>query len=409
MATKKTTKKPNTRRGNNEGSIFQRANGQWVGQVFTGYGDDGKPQRKTIYGKTRAEVAVKMSGHVNDVYKHGYTNTSADTLETIMRHWMMIYKRLQVSSRTFEKNMAYCRLYIFPELGRFMIKDITPDVVQTWIARLLDKKNLGIDTVKKTKMLLSQFLEYAIDNKYITLNPTKKAVIRARERDKRKDNEYKAIRKEDRALFVKAVSTDPMWKALCFTSMFGSLRIGEVLALKWRNVDFDNETILIENAITKVSTFDEQGNTISRKTIVGDTKTVASQRENPMPDILIEALKAYYETQLLEEAKQKGKVSLTAPDDFVFGTETGGLRSYMGTRAMFRMFLKKHKLDGKNIHFHTLRHTYSNMLFEVNENPKVIQALLGHKDVMTTMIYNSIDNRQITAAKRHFKKSDFEM
>lgn len=407
MATK--SKKPTTRRGNNEGSIFKRADGRWAAQVTIGYNEDGKPQRKAIYGKTRAEVAVKMSGLVSDVYKHGYTNTTTDTLETLMRHWLMIYKKPEVSSRTFEKNMTYCRLHIFPEFGQFKLKEITPDMVQTWIARLFDKKNLGLDTVKKCKFILSQFMEYAVDNKHINFNPTYKAVIKARERDKSKEKDYKAIRKEDRILFVQAISTNPFWKALCMTSMFGGLRIGEVLALKWHNIDFESESISVENAITKVVSFDEQGNTTGCKTIIGDTKTVASQRENPLPEILAEALKEYHDKRMYDEAMSHGKISLTAPDDFVFGTETGELRTYYGTRAMFNRYLKKHNLQGKNIHFHTLRHTYSNMLFEASENPKVIQALMGHKDVRTTMIYNSIDNRQITAVKRHFKKSDFEM
>jgi len=226
MATKKASKKPNTRRGNNEGSIYQRPDGRWTAQVTTGYGNDGKAQRKTVYGKTRAEAAVKMSGLVSDVYKHGYTTDMADNLETLMRHWLMIYKKPEVSSRTFEKNMTYCRLHIFPAIGRFKLKEITPDMVQTLLVNMLEKKKLSIDVVKKTKFVLSQFMDYAVDNKHIVYNPTSKAVIRARDRDRSKESEYKAIRKEDRAAFVKAISTSPFWKALCYTSMLGGLRIG---------------------------------------------------------------------------------------------------------------------------------------------------------------------------------------
>jgi len=85
--------------------------------------------------------------------------------------------------------------------------------------------------------------------------------------------------------------------------------------------------------------------------------------------------------------------SLTAPDDFVFGTEEGKLRTYHGTRTMFSRFLEKHQLHDKGIKFHALRHTFSNMLFEMGENPKVVQGLMGHKDVKTTMLYNSIDKK----------------
>ena len=63
---------------------------------------------------------------------------------------------------------------------------------------------------------------------------------------------------------------------------------------------------------------------------------------------------------------------------------------------VFDRFKRRHDLDKYNIHFHGLRHTFSNMLFEMNENPKVIQQLLGHRDVKTTItVYNSVDNEYI--------------
>ena len=403
-------KKSSIRRGNNEGTIYQRPDGRWAAQVTTGYNESGRIQRKTIYGVSRTDVAMKLNDMVSEVYKYGYTNNSAETLETLMRHWVMIYKKSEVASRTFEKCMTHCNLYIFPEIGRLKPNEINPDIIQTLFVNLLEKKKLCVDTVKKCKYLLSQFFEYAIDKKYMTYNPTQKTKIKSREKDKSKEDEYKAIRKEDREVFLQAVSKSPFWKALCYCAMFCGLRIGEILALKWRNIDFEDESISIENAITQVIDFDEKGEPIKHKTIIGDTKTVASARENPMPNILIKALDEYKKRRTLEEALLD-KITLTNPDDLVFSTETGNLRSYWGTCALFRKFLEKHDLQNKNIHFHALRHTFSNMLFEANENPKVIQALMGHKDVKTTMIYNSIDKRQVSQTKSVLDKisSDFEM
>ena len=85
------------------------------------------------------------------------------------------------------------------------------------------------------------------------------------------------------------------------------------------------------------------------------------------------------------------RVDLIAPNSLVFCNEDGSVRTYSGTRKIFDRFAKKNGFFGK-IHFHTLRHTYSTMLFEANENPKIIQALLGHKSVKTTLtVYNSVD------------------
>lgn len=89
-------------------------------------------------------------------------------------------------------------------------------------------------------------------------------------------------------------------------------------------------------------------------------------------------------------------VELTAPTSYVFANDDGSVRTYSGCRMVFDRFKRRHDLDKYNIHFHGLRHTFSNMLFEMNENPKVIQQLLGHRDVKTTItVYNSVDNEYI--------------
>ena len=74
---------------------------------------------------------------------------------------------------------------------------------------------------------------------------------------------------------------------------------------------------------------------------------------------------------------------------FIFANDDGSVRTYFGGRKIFDGWKKRHKLTNYNIHFHGLRHTFSNMLFEMNENPKVIQQLLGHRDVKTTVLTNN--------------------
>lgn len=100
------------------------------------------------------------------------------------------------------------------------------------------------------------------------------------------------------------------------------------------------------------------------------------------------------------ENKYKAKGLILADDmSLVFCNDDSTVRTYYGTKKIFNNFLKKHKLDNLDIHFHTLHHTYSNMLFEADQNPKVIQALLGHKSVKTTIsTYNSVD-------KSYFQKA----
>ena len=112
---------------------------------------------------------------------------------------------------------------------------------------------------------------------------------------------------EIRNQFLNALSKDEsnFIKQLCITMMFAGLRIGESLALTWSCINFDNKKIKVLRAITQVPKFDENGNIISRITIVGDTKTTCSVREIPVADIVIETLKEWHEKQNTRQRKKK--------------------------------------------------------------------------------------------------------
>lgn len=195
-------------------------------------------------------------------------------------------------------------------------------------------------------------------------------------------------------------------KPLCICLMFGGLRIGEALALKWENVNFENKTLKVERAITQIPKFDNDGKVISRVTVIADTKTACSVREIPVADIVVETLQCWREKQIeRQNTNPDVTADLTAKNAFIFANDDGSVRTYFGSRKIFDGWKKRHKLTNYNIHFHGLRHTFSNMLFEMNENPKVIQQLLGHRDVKTTItVYNSVDSEYIRQTTDKFNE-----
>lgn len=400
-------KKAATRRGNNEGSISKRPDGRWIAQVTLGYDEDGKRIRRTFYGATRSEVAVKMTTEINNGLKGGHASVQNDPLETLMTEWLLTFKQAVVTPRTFERCLNTSKKHIFPAIGKMRLQEITAPVLQR-LYNTMSMQNYALASVKKVKFLLNQFFDYAVESGFVEYNPSSKTKLQARERKTVTDDEYKAIPIEVRQRFLDVLEKSPILKPICITSMFAGLRIGEVLALKWRNIDFDNCYIRVENAITQVPQFDKHGKTIGRKTVISDTKTVASVREVPMPDVLVDALKEWRDRQSLQEIKKDQ--SRTADSDIVFSTNDGELRTYWGTRAMFNRLMKDNGLSEYGIHFHSLRHTFSSMLFEAGVNPKVIQMLLGHKDVTTTIkTYNSVDRSYFKQAMTVLNKSSSSM
>lgn len=401
MAKKKAVSK--TRRANNEGSIFQRSDGRWGGALTMGYDENGKIIRKTIYGKTQAEVVKKLSEISGRLKSNSYELVENNNLETLMFEYLMTFKKSAVSPRTFEGNIRNFKLHIAPLIGKMKVYEIDSYAIQKLVNTLIDQ-GYSNDTIKKCKHLLNQFFEYSIDNKWILVNPTLKVKVKGKRNIYEEDNDekYKAMPPEIRDRFLEALDKDEanFIKPLCITLMFAGLRIGEALALKWKNIDFNNKSIKVERAITQVPKFDEQGNVKDRKTVIGDTKTTCSVRDIPVTEIVLETLKQWKDKQNERQQTNPDVTAiLTSPTSFVFANDDGSYRTYSGTRKIFDRFKRRNELNKFNIHFHGLRHTFSNMLFEMNENPKVIQQLLGHRDVKTTItVYNSVNSDYVREA-----------
>ena len=397
---KKTSK---TRRKNGEGSIYQQKNGLWTGKIWVENPATGERKRKTVYGKSRTEIAkklVEISGSMTPLNSKEFRNKSFGDL---FEEWLLVFKKSAVAPRTFETNIMHFRKYIKPFVGNMNIGEVTAPVVQQVINEALIKRN-AINTAKKLKILFNQFFEYAIDTGFVEANPTARIKIRNRNINyESRENIYKAIPKDERMRFIEALNEHEFLKPLCMTMMFAGLRVGEVLAVRWENVDFDNKTISVKSGVIRIPFFDDKGRTLYKKTFIGNTKTACSVREIPVPDILIDSLKDWRKCQWVR--KQLTGVDLLAENAIVFGNKDGTVRTVSGTRRIFDRWKKRVGLNNKKLHFHMLRHTYSNMLFEMGENPKVIQMLLGHKSVKTTLtVYNSIDTSYYKEATEKLNK-----
>ena len=395
MAKKKVLSK--TRRGNKEGSIFQRKDGRWVGAATVGYDENGKVKRKFIYGKTRMEVADKLVALTNRIENQNFEYVDKNNLAELMNEWLLVFKKNQVSPRTFEGVYSKYKLHIEPKIGNMKIDEITPIVIQKILNQMIDD-GFSLDVVRKTKVVFNQFFDYAVEHGFVANNPTHLTKVKSNERKiYDSENRYKALPPEIRDKFLTCLNEHTFLKPLCLCMMLAGLRTGETLALRWKDIDFQNKTINVERAITVVPKFDSNGNVIERKTVISDTKTTCSKRVVPMPDLLIQTLQDYKISQDINEDERN--INLTSENSLVFCNNDGTVRTYYGTKKIFYRFLEKYGLDKYNIHFHTLRHTFSNMLFEADQNPKVIQALLGHKSVKTTITtYNSVD-------KSYFQKA----
>ena len=164
--------------------------------------------------------------------------------------------------------------------------------------------------------------------------------------------------------------------------MFTGMRIGEFLALPWKNVDFENGIITINQALTLKCEYSEDGTLKNRSTVIGDTKTHGSNRSFKVAPIVIDVLQQWRKAL---PAHMRGAVTtdILAPNAVVFPNDRGEMRTYKGFRTTYRRFMTENNLGSYSLH--SYRHTFATMLLESGVNPKIVQKLLGHRDIETTL------------------------
>ncbi|MCL2851753.1 MAG: site-specific integrase, partial [Defluviitaleaceae bacterium] len=361
-------------------SIFQRSDGLWCGTVTTGYNADGKPVRKTVYSKTRQDVAQKVATLTADVFKHGYTRASTVTdksFEVLCWEWFNLFVAPRLASVTVDNRRRLMKKHIFPVFGKMDVKDIDLKRLQSFFNT--KTKELAIDTVHKMKQLMNNFFAYAVEEDVITKNPMSKISIK---KNAGSTNKGKAMRPEIRANVLNWVMANPILKPIVITFTLTGLRPQELIAMKWVNVCLDTKVLSVKEAMNRVVRFDTEGNVASRGAALGTTKTPKSVRTFVMPDTLTDALrewKRYCDANGIQS-------------DFVFpNTETGEMRTYSGLRSLLERFKKSHKLQDEGITWYTFRHTFATVLLQDKQNPRLVADLMGHVKTSTTMdIYGSV-------------------
>jgi integrase len=378
-------KKKAKHRGHKEGTICQRKDGRWCGAVLVGYNELGKPIRKYFYGKTREEVARVVAEKSNELFK-GIIPIDADSRTTgeYVTDWVLRFKRVEVGARTFDWCLYIVNSYINPALGHVPLKKLSVYHIQTLLQDMA-VKGIGQRLIQGVRDTLSQALTHAVTMKLLPATPMI-GVVMPKQKRRVDDEKVRAIPIDARTEILAAMETDSAMKPILTTLMFTGIRTGEALALTWANVDFDARTLRIDRAVTVEPTFDEKGKRLDRKTIVAVPKTRASYRTIAMPEALVRVLQTWRET-LTERNEQ-----LTAPTAPVFcSLRTGTGYTYGGFRANFRRFLERAGLSESGITPHMFRHTFATMLLENDVNPRVVQGILGHADISTTLgVYSHV-------------------
>ena len=359
------------KRGQNEGSIRKRKDGTWEARVTVYIDATGKQVRKSLYGKTKKEAFEKMTDLQNNLQKGIITNPTEMTVREWMDVYMQTYKKPHVRPATYNNYSVKVNNYINPAIGHYKIKSLRQHIIQRFVNGL-SEKGLAPSTVIDIYKLLHNALETAIDDGLIARNVANRVKLPKTSKPK-----INVLTAEQEIAFIEQASKTYMGIMYIFDLHTG-MRLGELLGLKWSDIDFENDELHVKRTLYKAKDPDE---TSSHWYLdFGDPKTEAGKRTIPLYDSTMEILAKVYEQQ--ETNKQKAGAAYD-DNDLVFCTQLGKPLEPNNMRRTFYSICEK--IEAKGLHPHCLRHTYATRGAEKNVDMRALQAVLGHANIRETI------------------------
>lgn len=357
--------------------------------AVVGRDGNGKIIRKQFYGKDKSDAENKKNEYLNGI-KNGLTVDFQDvSLGKLMHLWLFEVMKTKIKPATFERYEGIYRNYI-KNNSIYGSKLCTLQSIQLQrYYNKLYKSGRSSNVIKNLNKLLKEFFNYAIDEGYLNRNPCARLSIPGLKDVKKKEID---VFLDEEIHKFESVLANHRLESLFLLAIGTGLRQGELLGLKWSDIDFDKKELHVKRAIKQVSLINED-DTREFKAIEQAPKSKNSIRTVPIPSKIIPILK----THQLEQKKEKVAALNYIESDFVFTTNTGKIIYARNLTKMYRRLLKKADIPYRK--FHCLRHTYATKLFERNARPETVQKLLGHSSISTTIdIYTHIMPKQKTDA-----------
>ena len=358
------------RRGNGEGSIYEHIrNRKKVGYrgAYTVHTAQG-PKRKYVSGKTREEVRQKLTEAMAARDKGIVVDDKNLTVGEYLDSWLKDAVRGTVRESTYSRDKYLAENHIRLALGRVKLKNLNAMHLQGLYRDRLDF-GLSASTVQKIHHVLRKALTQAVRWDLIARNPADNVKAPTPV-----PKEMHPLSAEQARQLLEAAQGDRL-SALYVLAIHTGMRRGELLGLRWEDVDLDatTPTVRVRRTITRKG----KGGSYT----LGEPKTKNSRRTIRLTPKAVEALRSHRARQA-QEKLQAG--SLYADQGLVFAGEGGGLINPSNLRN--RSFKPLVGCAGlPPITFHDLRHTCASLLFQRNVHPKFVQELLGHASVAITL------------------------
>ena len=340
----------------------------------------------TVRG-TKKDAQRELTRVIHEVDEGAYVDATKETVGEYLERWLRDYAKVNVAPKTFERYSEIVANHLIPALGAIVLKDLRPLHIQGHYSNALEsgrlngKGGLSPRTVHHHHRILSEALRQAVRWRMLNINPAEAVTP-----PKPEEVEIEILNNDELGRLLQEARPTRSYPAILLAATTG-MRRGEVLGLRWRDIDLDHAVLTVAQAL------EETKDGLRMKA----PKTKKSRRTITLPGITVDVLRAHK----IAQAEERLMLGLGRNDGgLVFTTLDGEM---VRPRNLTKEFSRLVKRAGvRAVTFHGLRHTHITALLADGINPKVVSERAGHANVAITLaLYGHVmPNMQADAAAR---------
>lgn len=367
------------KRKQGKGTLRKRKDNRWEGRVVIGYNENGLPITKNVTSKSKTECRNKLNKLIEQFDSKSNTISSDITFGEWIDFWYKTYIQPNIRDNTKQSYENAIYNHIIPDMGKIKVKDMTEQKLQHFYADVKSKgrkirvesqgSELSDRSVRSIHTCCYSALERAVTDNLIKINPSAKCKL-----PPKKSKEMQILSKNEIVRFLFQAKEEGYYE-LFLLELGTGMRRGEILALKWDDLNFTTGELNIERQVY----------ILNGKPQITVPKTKTSIRTIILPQSLLNILKSYKQT---------------VDSEWIFPSPLDKNKTRNPSAVRKRLKLILERSGCKNIRFHDLRHTFATMALENGMDIKTLSATIGHISSATTLdIYSHItDTMQQQAA-----------
>jgi len=323
--------------------------------VLDFYDNEGKRKRQALpEGTTKKQAKEKLREIEDRLAKGNYIPAKQIPLfKDVAKEWLK-YKKMNLRASTYSVYEGHVNNH-FDDFNDLKVSNINTAKVEQYISDR-QKMNMNISTLRKILVTLNQIMGYSVRHRYIDYNPVREAE-RPRGQGNEKTAKIRVLTPSEINAFLEKVEGQK-YQTLFKLAIMSGARQGELIGLKWSDIDWKNNQIHIKRTFNNQQWFDVKTSTSNRRIDLGPS--------------------------MMADLKKWKLASNPNKLDLVFPNEAGGPINHNNLTARY-FFPALTKAEIEKIRFHDLRHTYASLLIEQGENIKYIQSQLGHSSPTVTL------------------------